>query len=109
MYKKMTDITRIKSTALAYYVRRCKTWQKRHNKTKKMFCLFSLFTIASLILFFVFDCHQMQNLTLAGFIGSCVLGSFGFVLLSMLLGWLCEWREESNYLAYQNLLPKNNN
>ena len=105
----MTDITRTKSKALAYHVMRCKTWSKRHNKTKKMFFLFGVLTTFSIILFFVFDCHKMQNLTLAGFMGSCVLGSFGFVLLSMLLGWLCEWRKESNYLAYQNLLPKNNN
>ena len=105
----MINLTNTKSKALAYYVRRCGTWHKRHNKTKKMFFLFGGLTTLSVISFIAFDCHKMQDLTLAGFLGSCVFGGFFFVLLSMLLGWLCEWREEANYREYQNLLPKNNN
>ena len=105
----MNDLTRLQSKGLCYYRIRCTTWFNRSVMTKKAIFLSGVLTTLSIVFFFLFGCHEMKNLTLAGFLGSCVFGGFFLLGLSLGAGWFCDWREQINEKQYKNLLPRNIN
>lgn len=103
------DLTRLKSQALAYYRKRSNQWNRRHYRARSISFLAGVVTTFCIIMFFVLDCHKLQDLELSGLMAGAVFYSLFIAMFAMCSGWLCEWREEANWKEYRNLLPRRRN
>ena len=103
------DLTNFKSQALSYYRGRSRQWNRRHSRARSLSFLAGVFTTLLLLIFFLLDCHKLEDLDTSGLLAGAIFYSLFFAMFSMCAGWLCQWREESNWREYINLLPRNIN
>ena len=103
------DLTNFKSQAFSYYRGRSRQWNRRHSRARSLSFLAGVFTTLLLMTFFLLDCHKLEDLDTSGLIAGAIFYSLFFAMFSMCAGWLCQWREESNWREYINLLPRNIN